>query len=296
VTQTLLQDPSVFPAGKSLENYENSISKGRKHAQQQRVVICGLARNLANILPHTLKQIEEIASLFADYRIVIYGNDSTDSTLDILYTFQKKNPKLHVISEKLGDPVNRSIRCLERTSRMARYRNRYREFVDKQFPDFDYALVMDMDLPGEVSCEGVAHTFGQDDWDFTGANGIIRKRGVFTEQLLHYDAWAFRRFGSFEAISTREVNHFFWRAGDPLVPVFSCFGGLGIYRMEAMKCCFYEGGDCEHVPLHRQMREKGLNRLFMNPSQITDYGVRYSRFIRNTRKLLRIETPSPLNT
>ena len=41
--------------------------------------------------------------------------------------------------------------------------------------------------------------------------------------------------------------------------------------MKAMKAASYAGGDCEHVVLHRAMRESGFDRLFLNPSQIVLY-------------------------
>ena len=41
--------------------------------------------------------------------------------------------------------------------------------------------------------------------------------------------------------------------------------------------CRYGGGDCEHVALHREMAEKGMARLFLNPGQIADYGEKRSR-------------------
>ena len=57
-----------------------------------------------------------------------------------------------------------------------------------------------------------------------------------------------------------------------MVPVTSCFGGLGIYRTEALLAGCYGARDCEHIDLHRSMREKGFTRTFLNPSQITLYG------------------------
>ena len=56
-----------------------------------------------------------------------------------------------------------------------------------------------------------------------------------------------------------------------MVPVWSCFGGLGVYRMECFEAAGYGGDDCEHVTFHRALRERGLDRLFLNPSQIVLY-------------------------
>ena len=54
----------------------------------------------------------------------------------------------------------------------------------------------------------------------------------------------------------------------PMLPVESCFGGLGVYRMACLLACSYGDGDSEHVVLHDHMRRSGLGRLYLNPSQI----------------------------
>ena len=65
-----------------------------------------------------------------------------------------------------------------------------------------------------------------------------------------------------------------YRRGEPLVPVTCCFGGLGIYRMEAFRKGSYCPSDCEHVTFHKSLIEAGHGRLFLNPSQILIYGRR----------------------
>ena len=62
------------------------------------------------------------------------------------------------------------------------------------------------------------------------------------------------------------------------MPVHSCFGGIGLYRMEAWLAARYSGDDCEHVTLHRRMREAGYGRQFLNPSQIALYGRKERQF------------------
>lgn len=57
----------------------------------------------------------------------------------------------------------------------------------------------------------------------------------------------------------------------PLIPVKSAFGGLGIYRTEALRGLRYSCKDkngrmtCEHVPLHLAMKKRGAN-LFIDPN------------------------------
>jgi hypothetical protein len=257
--------------------FQQQVLRGRRIAREKRAVICGLARDLEWILPKTLQRLQRLGEMFADYRIVIYENDSKDRSRLILEHFQKQNSRVHLLSDSLGDPPNQSIRCLRRADRMAKYRNRYREYVAEKFADFDFTIVADLDLPGGWSENGIAHTFGHSEWDFVGSNGLIKKKYLVGEKLLQFDAWALRKDGSYEALTTREVNYLRWKLDLGLIPVYSCFGGLGIYRMPAMLSCADAGGDCEHVPLHREMRNQGMTKLFLNPFQVTDYHVKYSR-------------------
>lgn len=242
-----------------------------------RVVICGLARNASEFLNLTIRRIEELGDRFKDYRVVIYENDSIDNTRRMLIDWSQKNSKVEILSEQLDDPINPMMRCPSRGERMARYRNIYRQYLADHLQDFDYAIVVDTDLPGGWSLPGIANTFGHSRWDFMASNGIIRKQCLLHQKEFQYDAWAFRESDSYLPLSTKYVNHLTWNRGEPLVAVSSAFGGLGIYRMPAMIECEYRGGDCEHVALHRQMRERGMGHLYLNPSQMVYYGKKYSR-------------------
>ena len=84
----------------------------------------------------------------------------------------------------------------------------------------------------------------------------------------HYDRWAYRAARD-SAASVLIGNHQdSLRRGMPLLEVESCFGGLAIYQTRCLLECQYGGEDCEHVTLHRSMRQAGFSRLYLNPSQI----------------------------
>jgi glycosyltransferase involved in cell wall biosynthesis len=253
--------------------YRERVVRGRQRMRASRVVIAGLVRNAIDVLPATIERVERLCAAFADFRVVVYENDSIDGTRELLAAWAAGVSKVTAVSDVLSSPVNPKTRCNERGERMADCRNRYRDLVAQQFSDFDHVIVIDLDVPGGWSEDGIANTFGWDDWDFVGANGIILQRvHLRFNTWLHYDAWAFREQGSFEPMPAPLVNNFSWRRGEPLVPVYSCFGGLGIYRMPAFLSAIYAGGDCEHVALHRGMRSAGFDRLFLNPSQLVFYG------------------------
>jgi hypothetical protein len=268
-----------FPVDPRFESdYLERVATGRKRMSESTAVICGLARDVERILPQTIARIESMGTLFADYRVVIYENDSQDQTKDLLTQWAQRNPKADVTIEQRGDPINPNARCLRRAERMANYRNTCLEAVRTRYKDFTHVIVVDTDLEFGWSNEGVANTFGHDDWDFVGANGLILRRcGVSMNTFLQYDAWAFRQDEQFTPLTTAEVNYMSWQRGEPLVPVTCSFGGLGVYRMAAYLAGSYAGHDIEHVTHQQVARSRGFNKVFLNPSQITLYGRHHRR-------------------
>ncbi len=254
-----------------------------------RIVICGLARNVAAHLPRTKARIERLGSMFADYRVLVYENDSADATPGILNRWAAGNHRVTAISQRRGKELHGSVRCPIRGNDMAEYRNRCQQEVADRWSDFDCVCVLDMDLIGGFSYDGIAHSFGCQPWDFVGSYGIIYQRQKLDlNRSLHYDVWAFRRHGSYEELDGTEGNLMSWQRGDMLEPVYSCFGGLGLYRMPAWLSARYSGGDCEHVGLHREMRKHGHDRQYFNPSQIVLYGRKMKRFDRALLALDRV--------
>ena len=259
-------------------DYHARVAAGRQRMAQTKAVICGLARNVEKILPKSIARIERLGKMFADYRVVIYENDSSDNTKQMLHDWAAVNPKVDATIEQLGDPVNPCARCLKRAERMARYRNECLEIIRSRYADFDHVIVVDTDLEYGWSDDGVANTFGHDRWDFVGSNGLILRRcGIALNAFLQYDAWAFRTDENFTQLSTAEVNYMSWQRGEPLVPVMCSFGGLGVYRMPAFLAGTYAGHDTEHVTHQQVARQKGFHNVFLNPSQITLYGRHHRR-------------------
>jgi hypothetical protein len=141
------------------------------------------------------------------------------------------------------------------------------------YSDFDYLIVVDTDLKGGWSYEGISHTFGCDDWDFVGSNGVLKqcRTRPNRRELVQFDSWAFRAAEEAGPSQIDSVRNVVFVRGGPLLPVRSCFGGLGVYRLECVEHARYGGTDCEHVVLHEAMRKLGFDRLFLNPSQLIVY-------------------------
>jgi hypothetical protein len=273
---TQFPEDAFPPAPELAAAYHQSCRRGYAAMGGMRVAITGLARNIGDVLPLTIARIERLASRFANYRVILYENDSTDATKPLLRRWASSNPRVMVTMEDCHDPANPTTRCLARAERMARYRERCQELVLEHCKDFDATIVLDLDVAGGWSEDGVANSFGQQDWDFIGSNGLIyRREGLHINALRQYDMWALRLDDELAPIPTAQANRHVYHRGEPLVPVTSCFGGMGIYRMEAFRHGRYGADDCEHAIFHRRLIAGGFSRLFLNPSQILVYGRRH---------------------
>ncbi len=269
--------------------YLQDVAKGYSVAKQRRVVIAGLARDLAHILPATIARIERLGSLFQDYRVVVYENDSVDATRTILQDWAQRNCRVQPVCEDRTDPVNQPTRCLDRAARMAYYRSQCQSTIREHYADFDHVILVDMDLDGGWSYDGMAHTLAQTDWDFVGAYGIILRRERLTPNvILHYDAWAFRNDAQFTPLTTRQVNVMRYQRGQALQPVHSCFGGLGIYQMPVYLAGQYDGTDVEHVAFHKDLYQKGFRKIFLNPNLIVVYGRKHRTWDQRLKPVIRV--------
>jgi hypothetical protein len=265
----------AFPPLEETErHYWECVERGYGEMRSRRVVLTGLARNLGPLVTMTCDRLERTGSLFRDYRVVLFENDSADDTAEHLERWMGENRRVTLLRDRYEDPVFAATRSMHRAERMAHYRSRYHDHIRRKLSDFDDVLVVDTDLEGGWSHDGLANTFGQTAaWDVVGSNGMIfRREKLRWNQVAQYDAWAFRRADSDQELSSREVNQMAWSRGAPLVPVRSVFGGMAVYRMGAFLAGSYLPGDCEHVTFHRSLRAEGYGACFLNPSQIVLYG------------------------
>jgi hypothetical protein len=249
------------------------VERGRSRMRGLSVVVCGLCRDVRLHLPRTAARIERLGAMFGQYRVVLFENDSVDATREFLVDWQSRNLRVEIISEAAGAPKFPRSRSLDRARWLARCRNRCRERVVEQYSHYDYVIVADTDLPGGWSYDGIAHSFGGDEWDFVGSYGLQRHldRSAGGLPYSHFDLWAFHPARGTAARKLIDHSKLSLRRGDPLLPVESCFGGLGLYRMVAMKAASYGGSDCEHVVFHQRLRQAGFERMYLNPSQIVLY-------------------------
>lgn len=222
-----------------------------KSVKQSKIIFCGVAKNVAGAVPATVRSIQTIGEQFADYRVFIYENNSTDDTARKYSEWAKRNPRVAFFSENLAESdfyveFKGGRRKLFRTEILARARNIVlSKAMDPEFDDYDYVMMVDLDFAQPWDIEGIMSSFNyRQKWDAITANGKV-KHGYY------YDWYAFRdwkypfgpelygpnywqKIRQWGVIEKKVVT-------DPFQQVLSAFGGLGIYKRSSIVGCFYSG-------------------------------------------------------
>lgn len=256
-----------------------------EETQSRRVVFAGVVRDAeSNLREHMIANIERTGSLFRDYAVVIYENDSKDGTVRVLKEWEDLNPRVRVISQRVDRdvaPIDFGIWDEERFRSLARARNMYlRAIRDESSPyaAFDYLIVLDFHATGGWSDSALVDAIAnrRQQWDVLCANGRYAW-GTY------YDGLAFRAHG-FEGTlreHLRMMSLVTSKTLDPTLPYFavsSCFGGMAVYDMPiiASSDCWYAAvskrgeADCEHVNFHECLRDRSSARLFIAPPLVLD--------------------------
>lgn len=270
-------EPAAFPEDafspeRRSSRYWELVARGRRRMRSTSVAICGLARSIAGVLPRTMARIERVGEMFGDYRVIIVENDSCDTTPAQLIEWSKENWRVDIISFNRQLHHFSRTKDLTRAQQMASLRNMYLHRLTTM--DVEFAIVVDTDLEIGWSYDGIATTFGHDNWDVVGSNSIVYRSyltldGAVKRYSSYYDTWAFRELEGTECNRMRLKEEY--PRSDSLIPCKSCFGGLAIYSAEALTSGRYGGEDCEHVVLHNAMRAHGFVNISVNPHQLTIY-------------------------
>jgi glycosyltransferase involved in cell wall biosynthesis len=214
----------------------------------EKAVICGICQDIAETLPSMITYIEEIGALFADYRILVYENNSHDATPLILQKWAENNPKVSVQCDYLTPDemrayiINHTVKGRFKPEQIARARNIVLDkAMDPLYNDFPFLVWVDMDFYIPPHYEGIVEVFeAKQAWDAVLAYGITRE-GDYWDWYAHRDVnyplgpellgptWLHTRKG--------------FRLGpqDDWYPVYSAFGGCGIYKKSSILGCRYSG-------------------------------------------------------
>ncbi len=194
--------------------------------------------------------MEKIGGLFEDYRIVIYENDSKDLTAQILTAWANENDKVVAICEK-GASEREVVNHYEldhefrpgepfRPELIARARNIVLDTaMSAPYRDFHYLIWIDMDFSVPPELDGIIESFTTEiEWDAVLAYGISTRKSF-------WDWYAFR--DATYPIGSELLGNTWWymqksfrlHRKSPWHPVYSAFGGLGIYKKSSITGCRY---------------------------------------------------------
>ncbi len=271
-----------------------------------KVLFLGTARDCGARIGASIKMAEKIGAMFEDCKFILYENDSADNTNKILTKWAKRRPKnvrfLCGTGEEKNAPwVNFQHGKPFRPEQISRARNIILEkAMASEFNAYKYVLVMDFDFVLEPDYKAIRACFDRDDWDGVFANGIAPDGRYWDWFALRDSQFPLGTETMGDAWYPLKRPHHFLTPKDPWYPVYSAFGGFGIYRRAALAGCRYsalitpeiaalnaslgarqtalhqgigpEPSLCEHVGLHAGMRFFGHGRLFINPAMIFRYG------------------------
>lgn len=250
-------------------------SGAERHANSKTICFLGCARDCGEGLQARIDELNSIASMFRSSTLMVFENDSTDGTAEVLCERASLGDLLLFRESGLDEifPL--------RTQRLSYGRNLLLRRALSYQPD--YLCVIDLD--GVVNLarlsEGLLTCFAYPDvWD-----------AVFPVNLdKYFDLWAFRHNGlmphDYEVfindlspvLPAAETLNYVMRAQEMLglknmsgwLRVESAFGGVGLYRAGAFAFSNYRGDYpdgirvCEHVAMHCGP-EGRRRRLYINP-------------------------------
>lgn len=244
----------------SLKEYTERVLYGLEKARNSTVVIAGLVRDIAQVLPLTLDRLEYLSSFFFDCEFVIIEDDSKDQSSSILAQWDPECFK-HVTCYRGGLPKFGSIKSRARIELMTNRRTCLQGKIKSLASDLDYVILLDMDIDGGFSYEGIMNSLSYN-LDAVSSNSLYYENGA----RHFYDTYALRLFNE---LSVTEKQALVYNRGEQPFQVLSGFGGLCVYKMGAYLNGVYHTDDpskwCEHQGFH-----KGMD-CYLNPSQITLY-------------------------
>lgn len=202
--------------------------------------ICGPVKNCGPYLLKVLDNMEKIGSIFDDYKIVIYYDNSQDNTLDILKYYQTKNPKLIFYVNK--NPVSPF-----RTHNLAIARNFCLQYIRDNKDKFPFFIMMDCDDVNckEVNIDTLKKYLYLNSWDGLSFNTLPK----------YYDIWAlsiypfcfsynhFENNVKYYNIIQKYIDSLLKKAknDNELVKCISSFNGFSIYRTKQFLNTYYDG-------------------------------------------------------
>ena len=203
-----------------------------------------------------------VYSEFPDMQIYIYENNSTDNTKADLERWAAMNSRIHYKCEDIPEEEflkTTAPRTMDnkacRMVKIAYARNKLMEMLEETdigSREEDRIIMIDPDLPVMFDADSLIAILksGRNDYDALFANGK-GLRGNYYDASAYFDTQF--PFGM-ELIPERTVFDEKYKSimvnipvAAPRIPVFSAFGGIGVYRASAIRGLRYSGVVTEDV-------------------------------------------------
>lgn len=259
------------PRASRAARYRERVARGEEQAARSTLTILTLLHDRVDLALYLRARCEALLSRFEGGQVLVLCEDSTDGTERVIADWAKARPG--VVHSVRVPQVERGSSGF---ARMARLRNALCDHAES-LPQTDYVLVLDGDLEGPVSGDGLSHALAvlSESAGLDGVAALGVNNWVGLPLLMpflgygYYDPIAFREH-SWERLTRDAAVRYRLagvRRGDEPLPVKSAFAGLALYRAASIRGLRYDAAarDCEHVGFHRALAARG-GRLVLDPS------------------------------
>jgi hypothetical protein len=246
--------------------------------------ICGTVRNCESFLDKIFSNMELIGSLFTDYMILLYYDQSDDNTLNKMKEYQNKNSKFLFY-------VNKGELLPYRTHRIALGRNYCLNMIKTNFPDYEFFVMMDCDnrCAKDINLNLLKYYLHKNTyWDSLS----------FNHPDGYYDSWALSKIPYVASchhfsdcgIGVRYITNMINNCPkDQLIKCISAFNGFAIYRTPKFINCIYDGRfRLDYIPkdlLVKNIKYAGKMNLSQNKEDCEHRFFHFSAFINNGARI-----------
>lgn len=213
-----------------------------------KLYVGAVVKNHEKTWSHFQKLLETLFQTFPGTIACVYEDNSTDATPRLLAEFHAAHPNEFFYISEAYDQTQIHIRTWDnkpyRVHCIALGRNKLMELLEEKGMGAagDFCMMVDPDVPTHFIADsiiGVIRNFPTEAHALF-ANGMNRSG-------CYYDSFAYRDLNypyGVELYGEYNINRYYaMQAGlrrhipptDPLIPVMSAFGGIGIYRAETIK-------------------------------------------------------------
>lgn len=209
-----------------------------------KVIICGVVKNVESRIDKNIKHALETGSRFEKFKLVIYENNSTDNTKERL-NYYENNKNIKIICKNIKNidkKENNKIWAYTevtgsdhpcRIEHICNARNNLIDEINKpEYDEYTHVIVIDLDSNG-WDIQGILGSFKfEKDWD-----------AIFANSHIYYDYYALRTDAF--PFGPEITGEYFWnlpnyKFTNDLVPVYSAFNGIGIYKKDIFKKFKYD--------------------------------------------------------